>query len=613
MELLPGLFLFLLSLLQRAAMAASLALGVPWRAAAGILSGALADALPALLLGALLARRPLKPAAAALRWYSAALSALLALDAVYFLIARNRIDSVLLRNIEPLSLRAHLFSRYGLYLLLALVAAGAAAWAAARLSASPARKRPSWTPAWLAAAAVLLAGALSLVPPLPEASSHEGFINFCRNRGLRIVGAPSLVSLASAMNGPRHELYKGTRLDYTDEEREALASMGLKEDSAGIPAGPRRKLRRIVIVAAESLSRMYIGKWNPRLPQGVTPFLDSLAGKYPSADNYWGGGMPTEEAVYSILLSRPLYDVSSVSSGRLTPLFSVLRDAGWRSVILRGHTHFYQDAVSLYPRLYAPDRFIGAEEIAGGTAPVDLNWGFHDGEVLRHALDVLEEEKGGPVAMLINLMDNHPPYYSAVPAEELPGAVAASGSKLARSLYSTDRALKEFFSGLRERGLFDGETLVIVTADHRPAYGEMPSFMDTDDYMNWRIPLILASGDGAEPLSVGRQAAGSHVDLAPTIAGLLGLEAPAGWWGRSLLEPGRTGTALGSAEDFLLAQSPGYYFWITYAEADREAQGEPARKRAFRKWVNNRLIGTTERVRAQSFDAEKGRWVRHSF
>lgn len=607
-EYLPALYLFCLSLAQRAMMGGLLAPGALPRAAAAALAGALADALPALLLASAYGAGRRRWALAALKIYAAALAALLPLEAAYFLAARNRVDSVLLRNIEPLSVRAHLFSEYGLYALLAAAACAASAWAALRLAShiAPAGRRGRLAAYGLAAALALA----WLAPALPEDSSHEGFVNFSRNRGLALIKAPSLRSLAAAFGGPRAAVIAGARAEYTPEEAAALRSLGLREEGEAVPAGPRLPLRRIVIIAAESLSRFYVGRWNPRIPAGITPFLDSLAAGYPSVENYWGGGMPTEEAVYSMLLSRPLYDVDSVAGRRLTPLFSVMRRAGWRSFILRGHTHFYQDAVSLYPRLYSPDRFIAAEELAGGGAPVDFNWGFHDREVLNGTLDLLERERARPVIALVTLMDTHPPYYSALPEEELP---AAANTPLLRSLRSTDKALEEFFGGLRRRGLFDEGTLVIVTADHRPAYGESGSFMDTDNYMSWRIPLIFAAGSGAEALRAGPEVAGSHVDLAPTILGLLGLPAPEGYWGRSLFEPGRRGLALGSSEDFLLAQSPRDYFWLPYAEAAAAPPpGESAARRAFRKWVRNRLLGTTGRVRNQHFDERQGRWVRHA-
>ena len=182
-----------------------------------------------------------------------------------------------------------------------------------------------------------------------------------------------------------------------------------------------------------------------------------------------------------------------------------------------------------------------------------------------------------------------------------------------RSIYSTDRALAYFFAELERRGLFDEETLVVVTSDHKPAYGETASFMDADDYMSGRIPLIFALKGGRERLKFERGISGSHIDLAPTILGLLGLPAPEGYWGSSLLEPGRKGTGIGSADDFILAQSPTGYFWILYGDAGKPpSTDEPVKVRAFKKWVYNRLLGTTGRVPRQTFDEKKKRWVRHS-
>jgi phosphoglycerol transferase MdoB-like AlkP superfamily enzyme len=368
-----------------------------------------------------------------------------------------------------------------------------------------------------------------------------------------------------------------------------------------------------VIIAAESLSRHYVRGWNPRVPEGTTPFLDSLAEKYPSVENYWAGAMPTEEAIYSILMSRPLYDIDSVAGGRLSPLFASLRAGGFRSFIVRGHSHFFQDAVSLYPRLYGPDAFIAAEEMAGGARTIDFDWGFRDGEVLRETARLLDRERGAPVIALVSLMDTHPPYNYETPEKGFPPEVADSGSRLLRSVHSTDRALESFFGELEERGLFDDKTLVIVTSDHRPTYGDAAEFLDSEDHMSWRIPLIFVLKGGRERLDFAPGVSGSHLDLGPTLLGLLGLPAPENWWGRSLLEPGRKGMGVGSADDFILAQSPDLYFWILYTDAlGPPPPGDPARVRAFKKWVHNKLLGTTGRVDRQKFDERKKRWERFS-
>lgn len=599
-------------------MAHALRVGDTAYSAAAVLLGTLADAIPALLLYWLASRRAAwrKWLGRGLSFYTASVAALIVLDTTYFLIANNRIDGILLRNIELLSVRSHLAYPYTLYASAALAACAAMVLLGLRASASTMRAAISTSPAWRANAFLGAAFAVLLVltlaaPRFPESNSNLGFINYSRNRGIFLIKSPSFVSLALAAAGPRHEVISGERLEYSKEELEALRAMWLGGRTASGEAGPRLNLRRIVIIASESLARAYVHRWNPRIPAGTTPSLDSLADKYPSLDYYWGGAMPTEEALYSILLSRPLYDVDSVAGSRLTPLFPLLRQAGFRSYMLRGTSHFYQDSVSLYPRLYSPDRFIGAEEMEAGRKLPDLEWGYHDKEVLGETLRVLEAERAKPVIALVSLMDMHPPYYSDVPEADLPKAVAAADSRLLRSLYSTDKAIGWFFAELERRGLFDDGTLVLVTADHRPAYGESAFFMDPADYMNWRIPLIFALKDGHSRLRLGRDVVGSHIDLGPTILSLLGLPIPPGYWGGSLLAPGRKGVAVGSADDFILVQSPDEYYWFVYNDAIRPPPpAEPVRVRAVKKWMHNMLLGTTVRVKRQEFDQGKKSWVR---
>lgn len=610
------LFIAALSLAQRLLMAHGLLVGDTAYAAAAALLGTLADAFPTLLLYWLAHRRPAwrEWLGRGLSFYTATIAVLLVLDTAYFLAAKNRIDGILLKNIEWLSVRSHFAYPYTLYGAAVLAACCAAVFLGLRASArrAPAAPAPAWrvnaVPAAALAALVLLALA---APRFPEGESHTGFINFGRNRALFLLKTPSFLSLARAAAGPRHEVISGERLEYSKEELEALRDMRLGPGTGGAETGPRLDLRRIVIIASESLARAYVHRWNPRIPAGTTPFLDSLAEKYPSLDNYWGGAMPTEEAIYSILLSRPLYDVDSVSGSRLSPLFPLLRRAGFRSYMIRGTSHFYQDSVSLYPRLYAPDRFIGAEEMAAGRPVPDADWGYHDKEVLGETLRVLEAERTKPVIALVSLMDMHPPYYCDVPEADLPAAVASSGGRLLRSIYSTDKAIGWFFTELQERGLFDDGTLVLVTADHRPAYGETASFMNTEDYMNWRIPLIFALKDGRSRLRPGRDLVGSHIDLGPTILSLLGLPVPETYWGSSLLAPGRKGVAVGSADDFMLVQSPGEYYWFVYEDAVAPpSPSEKVRPRAVKKWMHNMLLGTTVRVKRQEFDKTKKTWVR---
>ncbi|HEY8376216.1 MAG TPA: sulfatase-like hydrolase/transferase, partial [Nannocystis sp.] len=100
----------------------------------------------------------------------------------------------------------------------------------------------------------------------------------------------------------------------------------------------------------------------------------------------------------------------------------------------------------------------------------------------------------------------------------------------------TDRFIGKLHAGLFERGLLEN-TIFVVIGDHGEAFGEHGRTQH--DNVIWeeglRVPLIL-SGPGVGP--PGRVVEGlfQSIDVAPTIARLVGLPAPPAWVGVDLLE-----------------------------------------------------------------------------
>ncbi len=110
--------------------------------------------------------------------------------------------------------------------------------------------------------------------------------------------------------------------------------------------------------------------------------------------------------------------------------------------------------------------------------------------------------------------------------------------RYSNALHYADQALGALAGGLRARGLED-KILWIVFGDHGEAFGQHPgnyghTFFLYDE--NIRVPfLVVAPGLVDEPVRVGRVV--SLLDTAPTILDLLGLPAPEGYQGHSMLEP----------------------------------------------------------------------------
>lgn len=117
------------------------------------------------------------------------------------------------------------------------------------------------------------------------------------------------------------------------------------------------------------------------------------------------------------------------------------------------------------------------------------------------------------------------------------GALDAADRRYIRDLYdasiaATDDWLRRFWESLEERGLAD-DTLLVVTADHGEEFwehgGSGHGYTLFDE--NLRVPLILHHRSLA-PRMVPEQV--RLLDVAPTIASLVGVAAPDSWQGQTL-------------------------------------------------------------------------------
>ena len=181
----------------------------------------------------------------------------------------------------------------------------------------------------------------------------------------------------------------------------------------------------------------------------------------------------------------------------------------------------------------------------GCTVPLS-SWGVEDRCMVEDMLDFIDRKKDHPFFLMAWSQQTHHPYEPTpgVPLLELVREPTPDDYELGRYLnvlHETDRHLGRLFEGIRRAGL-DQDTIVVVTGDHGQAFG-----FPHNSYIQGRT---MYEEDVHVPLMVWfpriyRAAArskvvGSHVDLAPTIAELAGLQAAPDWQGRSLFDAGRS-------------------------------------------------------------------------
>ena len=284
----------------------------------------------------------------------------------------------------------------------------------------------------------------------------------------------------------------------------------------------------------------------------ATPHLDRLAAE----------GIRFANASSTVPFTLPAH--SSIMTGLYPPSHGVRENVGY----------------VLAPELVTiAERFRDAGYVTGGFVSafvLDARWGIGRGfdtyvddfdldsmaganlgsvqragtETIAHALEWLDgvgaEE---PFFMWLHLFDPHDPYDPPEPFRS-----EYQGRPYDGEVAYTDSLIGEFRAALEERGLFD-ESVLVLTSDHGEGLGDhgesYHGFFVYDSTVH--VPLIVRLPGGTERGRVVGDAV-SHVDIAPTLIELLGLDGAGAGQGRSLL-PDMQGLPNPLAERSVYAES----------------------------------------------------------
>ncbi|HEX4823052.1 MAG TPA: sulfatase-like hydrolase/transferase [Candidatus Polarisedimenticolaceae bacterium] len=293
--------------------------------------------------------------------------------------------------------------------------------------------------------------------------------------------------------------------------------------------------------------------------QGVrTPGLDRLAAE----------SLVFENAIAHVPLTLPSH--TSILTGRL-PIAHGVRDNEGYKVDAKIPTL----AEVLKGRGYATAAFVSAFVLDGRFG---LGRGFdlyfdkfnafaeaNRDEIQRKAEDTeaeverwLPEHTKGPFFLWVHFYDPHEPY---APPE--PFFTSYAANRYDGEIAYMDRSIERLLGKLRDAGILD-RSVVVVTGDHGEGLGDHGEL--THAMFLYRstlhVPLLmrLPGGRAARIPGVVR-----HVDLAPTILDLLGIQAPQGMQGASLvpLISGREGDDRPAYSESLYAKI--HYGWSPLA------------------------------------------------
>jgi arylsulfatase A-like enzyme len=290
--------------------------------------------------------------------------------------------------------------------------------------------------------------------------------------------------------------------------------------------------RNVIIIHLESTGARYLRPYGAA--EDPMPNLTRLLDRAIVFEHAYTTYPETIKSFFAVQCSlHPAMDTPNETYGHdFGPaLASVLRGHGYRTGLFHSGRFMYlgMDA-AIQNRGY--DTLEDAGDIGGDH---DSSFGIDEPSAVRRILRWIDELPAGQRFLVSYLpIAGHHPY---VTPERGPFAEKEDIDRYRNALHYADAALGQFLEGLRSRDL-DRKTLLVITGDHGEAFGQHDGNYGHTLFLyqeNIHVPyLIAAPGLTQRQERVSRVA--SLVDTAPTVLDLLGLAAPAGYEGRSLLD-----------------------------------------------------------------------------
>jgi arylsulfatase A-like enzyme/Flp pilus assembly protein TadD len=294
-----------------------------------------------------------------------------------------------------------------------------------------------------------------------------------------------------------------------------------------VPAG------NVLLVTIDTLRRDRLGAYGNR--DGLTPTLDRLSAdsvRYTHALSHVPMTLPAHTSILTGRSPRAhgVHDNGTFRlDDRVPTLASVLKQAGYRTGAFVGAfvldarfglARGFDEYDDRYPHGTEGSTIAVAERRAADVVEAAADW------ILRPPNP--QPPVSGPWFAWVHLFDPHAPY-------EAPAEYRAGRAPYDAEVAYADAMLGRLFDRLRAAHALD-RTLIVVTGDHGESLGEHGE--STHGLFAYgatlNVPLILggtAIQRGTVDAPVG------HVDILPTIVDLVGVAAPPGLDGQSLVHP----------------------------------------------------------------------------
>jgi arylsulfatase A-like enzyme len=376
---------------------------------------------------------------------------------------------------------------------------------------------------------------------------------------------------------------------------------GVDQDCSGADAQPWNILLLVLEShRAVSVGHVFGGKTS-------SPELDRLASQGYAQGRAVAASLPTIGSFMAIhtgvLACAECQVATQFATARLPGLPATLREHGYYTRFFSAFDPAWDNQNAWLRRWYDEVDYDRSRE--------------EDADLLAHVGDWLhdrwpQEARGRPFLVTATTRSNHFPFPRVAGVERT--GDESWPARMHDTMRYTDAAVGRLIERLRKEPWF-AHTVVVVTGDHGYPLGEHGAWYlyETLHIEATGVPLVLVGDHPKLTRLRGKLALepASHVDLAPTVLDLAGIDESGAWMGRSLLTDA-PGVALTYKEKHAAIERGRQRLLF-----DVDALAEPARWRLFDRTVDlreQRPLPQPEQARAMAEEAAlASRWMRELY
>jgi arylsulfatase A-like enzyme len=294
------------------------------------------------------------------------------------------------------------------------------------------------------------------------------------------------------------------------------------------PRGPKKPLNVLLLTVDALRADMPWAGYSREIAPHLTQFAKEAVvyDQYRSVSSYTAQTVATLlTGKYASTLYRQGYFFTGYSEHNEF-ITEVMQQKGVRTMGLHAHLYFGRGKG-------LEQGFDVWETVKGITFDAQTDNHVTSDKSVTRIIELLSDPENvkGQFFLWSHLMDPHDKY---IKHKESPDFGDKNRDRYDSEVWFTDMWLGKLFEFGRTQPWWD-DTAIIVSADHGEAFGEHG--MHKHAFELWevlvRIPLLVKA-PGAEPRRISEPR--THIDMAPTVMELMGLEPPAGVQGQSLVK-----------------------------------------------------------------------------